>query len=85
MLAACDYELLGKRFKEGELQLDVNENFYNDVMVDKMTFLKHLAVCTIANLIGDRVIKYAINAGYVNKHTVIHISGIPHVQILKLI
>ncbi|MGQ4915014.1 MAG: DUF424 domain-containing protein [Candidatus Asgardarchaeia archaeon] len=84
LVAVCDKELLGKKFKEGDLRLHVTEKFYQGVLVGISEALKEIENCTIANLVGERIVTEAINAGLLHKDSVIYIQGIPHVQIVKM-
>ncbi len=84
MVAACDAELLGKNFEEGDYQLQVAPEFYKDLQVNKETFLAHLGQATIINLVGKRVIDYAIEAGVIDEGGVIKISGVPHAQVFRM-
>ncbi|MEW5759585.1 MAG: DUF424 family protein [Candidatus Thermoplasmatota archaeon] len=82
MVAACDASILGKVFEEGELRIEVSENFYDGMRVDKNEFIETVKSSTIANLVGKNVIKYALEAGIINKGDIIEIKGIPHAQIV---
>jgi hypothetical protein len=84
ILAACDVELLGKKFTDGELQLEVND-FYKEKLVDERTFITWLEEATIINLVGKRSVALAVKAGIVEEENILVIAGIPHVQVVKLI
>lgn len=85
LLAACDEELIGKTFREGELKLEVKERFYKGELKD-VEELKHLLEeATIANLVGERCVSKAIELGYVDKDRVLHIQGVPHAQMAKML
>ena len=84
ILAVCDVELLGKKFKDGGLQLEVSVRFYGGEKVpldDKLFRL--IEEAEIVNMVGERVISEAIKRGIVCKEGVIRIANIPHVQIIK--
>lgn len=82
IIAVCDSELLGKRFEEGNMQIEVSEVFYGgeekeeeeviellqDLYKDDATF----------NLVGQKSVNTAIKAGIISKEGVIRIQGIPH-------
>ncbi|WP_461864021.1 DUF424 domain-containing protein [Thermococcus sp.] len=85
LLAACDEELLGRTFREGELKLEVRERFYGGELKDVNELEKLLAEATIANLVGERCVSKAIELGYVDKDRVLYIEGIPHAQMAKLL
>lgn len=81
LVAACDSNLLGKKFTEGKLKLEISKEFYESIIVDDEAFLNQLNFATIANLVGENVISKAIEAGIVDESCVIKIDGIPHAQI----
>ena len=80
LVAACDCELLGKTFRDGKVQIEVSAEFYDDTRVGKDLFLQNLQLSTISNLVGDKTIKFAIEAGFVDKGCIIWIDGVPHAQ-----
>lgn len=84
LLAGCDAELVGKKLCEGKLKLDVSKEFYCGEEVDEKTFLNQLRNASIGNLVGKRVVKLAIENGYIDKKCVIKINGIPHAQFLRM-
>ncbi|WP_297062825.1 DUF424 domain-containing protein [Thermococcus sp.] len=84
LLAACDEELLGKIFREGELKLEVKERFYKGELVEEEKLEELLEEATIANLTGERCVSKAIELGYVNPERVLRIEGVPHAQMAKM-
>ena len=81
LLAACDEELLGKKL-DGFI---VSERFYGGELVGEEDFEALLKECTIANLIGENVIKVAKKKGLVREDGVIMVSGVPHAQIVRML
>ena len=84
MVAACDEGLLGKSFEEDDLQLQVHIQFYDGFRVDEKGLIKQLVNSTIANLVGEKVIKCVLEAGLISNDNVIRVQGIPHAQIYKI-
>lgn len=80
ILAAADSRLLGKELREGVLHLRIVKEFYGEVMVSRDTFVTSLRMCTIANLVGERVVKIAMMEGFVDEENIIYIEGVPHAQ-----
>ena len=80
VLAACDEDVLGRQLSEGKLRLHVSPDFYDGFPADEEEFEAHLRTCTIANLVGERVVDLAIRLGFVAKENVIRIEGVPHAQ-----
>ncbi|WP_297512132.1 DUF424 domain-containing protein [Thermococcus sp.] len=85
LLAACDEELIGKTFREGELKLEVKERFYKGELVEEERLGELLEEATIANLTGERCVAKAIELGYVDPERVLRIEGVPHAQMAKLL
>jgi len=85
MVAACDRELLGKKFEEGELVLEVKDSFYYESFVTDTTFINSMKIATIANLVGEHVVDLAIKEGFVEEEGVIRIKGVPHAQMFLML
>lgn len=85
LLAACDDDILGKTFCEGELQLVVSQSFYGGEKITKENFILQIKKATIINLVGEVVIKIALDLGLIAREGIIEIDGIPHAQIAKMI
>ena len=84
LVAACDCQLLGKKFEEGELQIEVKRSFYFDSFVSDLTFLNSMKIATIANLVGEHVVALTIRERYIEPESVIRIQGVPHAQMCIL-
>jgi hypothetical protein len=84
LVAACDCALLGKRFEEGELCLELRKGFYDGERVDRRLLVEVLALATIANLAGEETVGAAVEAGLVDPECVIRIAGVPHAQLVKM-
>lgn len=82
LVAACDSELLGKKFSEGELCLEVS-SFYDGKKVSKKLFLRFMADATSANLIGEKTVDVAVNAGFIDKESIIRFQGVPHALMVR--
>ena len=84
MVACCDKELLGQIFREGRLKLSLQTNFYGNAAMDLLEALLLMDGADILNLVGENIVKAAIDRGLVHPHAVISIAGVPHVQVMKL-
>ncbi len=85
IVAVSDIGLLGKRFEQGNTQLEVNEHFYggkDSKVVDEKKLLKILQEAAendaCFNFVGKESINTAIKQGLVDKNSVIKVQGIPH-------
>lgn len=80
LLAAADTDVVGRDLREGVLHLKILKEFYGHVQVSEETFLSSMKICTIANLVGNRVVKIAIMEGFIDEENIIYIDGVPHAQ-----
>lgn len=86
VVAICDSDLIGKRFEEGDLQLDIKESFYG-----KEEFSETEAIIILKkmqredatfNIVGKKSINTALKAGIVEKGWVKEVQGIPFALVL---
>ena len=84
IVAVCDEEILGKTFKEGKLKLEISNKFYKGSRVKLHEAIEFITNADIANLSGKSIVNSAIKNGLADRHAIIAVSGIPHLQILKL-
>ena len=84
VLAICDAELLGKTLNEGKIVFEVREEFYKGTRTTLEEAINLIGQSDIVNMIGKRIVKKATDKGLVHPEAILHISGIPHAQIIKL-
>lgn len=84
LVAVCDRGLLGSTFRQGRLKLEVKSDFYRGIPASIGEALKAIDSADIANLVGKDIVDAAIQGGLVASSAVLHIDGVPHVQIVKM-
>jgi len=85
VLAICDENLIGKKIKTNRFNVKVDKRFYGDKTIeDEQTAVSFMKSCTIANLIGEKIVALAEKHGFITKENIISIGGIPHAQFVKL-
>jgi hypothetical protein len=86
LVTACDEELLGKCFVDEEkgLRLEVKESFYKGEIMNPKDSISLIRKASVANLVGSRIIREALNIGIVKPKAVIKVAGVPHAQIVKM-
>lgn len=82
LVIVCDPELLGKKFKQRELRLDVKESFYRGTEASVKECIAALREATIANLVGS-IVGHAIQAGIIERANVIRIQNVRHAQLVR--
>lgn len=84
VVAVCDEELLGKKFLQDKLQLDVKQDFYGGQKLNEQQAIKLLKEAAeedaTFNLVGKEAVAAGIKAGIIlnNKRAIIKVQGIPH-------
>ena len=84
VIAVADSNLIGKKFVEGRLQLDITESFYGGKEFSKekaMKIIKEGALEDAAfNIVGKESIGAAIEVGIIDDAPgcILKIQGIPH-------
>jgi len=86
VVAACDAELLGRDLPVGDKgrTVKVSSQFYGERRVSREELLWALERATIANLLGERVIKLAAEGGLVSADGVGTLGGVPHAEIIAM-
>lgn len=84
VLAACDKEILGLVFEEGENRIEVGKRFFAGEKMRKEEFIDLLKSYDNANLVGEETVNCAIKAGIIDKKNVMKIKGVPYAQIYSM-
>lgn len=84
LVAVCDSELLGETFREGKLKLEVKPDFYRGIRASIEEALAAIDAADIANLVGKTIVQAAVQSSLVDPTAIVHISGVPHVQIVRM-
>ncbi len=85
LVTICDENLLGKKFVEGKLVLNVKEEFYRGELVDVEDALDALEGCHSAILIGENTIQAAIKRGIVHPDGVHKVQNVPFTHIFRFL
>ncbi len=84
LVAVCDKDVLGKKLKHGNVNVEISESFYKGDIASEEQVITALAHAKTANLFGERTIACAIKCGAVDPECVVIISGVPHAQIFHI-
>ncbi|MFB6102598.1 MAG: DUF424 domain-containing protein [Haloplanus sp.] len=82
LVAVCDEECLGETYERGEVSLTVTEEFYGGAEGDADDVVDSLTRASVANLVGERCVTVAIEAGLVDEERVLDLDGALHAQLL---
>ncbi|MDP3027473.1 MAG: DUF424 domain-containing protein [Nanoarchaeota archaeon] len=81
IVAICDSELLGKKFEQGNLQLDLTGEFFKgDEKSEKEVFeiMKDASTEDASfNIIGKQATQLALKSGIISKEGIKKVQGVP--------
>lgn len=81
ILAVCDEDIIGKKFEQGDLCIEVSESFYKDKRVNRKELEALLITYDDINIVGKQSIEISLELNIIQKENIIYIKGIPHAQI----
>jgi hypothetical protein len=84
ILAVCDKSLIGKKFEEKKLQLDLTSEFYNGNENNEEEIKSLFKKSHIINLVGKKSVELGIKEGIISEKSVIYIKKIPIAHCLFL-
>ena len=86
VVAACDADLVGRDLPVGEQgrTVKVTPQFYGERRVTREELLFALERATIANLLGERVLRLAVEGGFVEPEGTGTLGGVPHAEIFSM-
>jgi len=85
VVAVCDSDILGKKFEEGNFQLDVKENFYGGDEFSKeeaaVVIGRMIREDATFNIVGEESVELAKKLGIVKDEGVKKIQGVPFAMV----
>jgi len=76
-IACCDEELLNQVYKEGNLKIEITSQFFGGRLMDLEDAMLILKEATCFNIIGEKIIKKAVDCKLLQKEGVRFINGVP--------
>ncbi len=84
VVAACDLDILGETFTEGDVTLHVDAAFYGGDEVDLDAVVDALDHFHTANLVGNELVDGLVDAGVVQEGEPERVDGVRHVQLFRV-
>jgi hypothetical protein len=84
IVAICDEELLGRKLREGDIVLYVNEAFYKGQLVPLSYAMQKAMEATVLNLVGEKTVNAAVREGLIHPEAIIRVEGVPHAQAVRM-
>jgi hypothetical protein len=83
MIDVCDLDLIGTKLEQDGLVINLTREYYQQEVIEQQYAQELLQKCDIANLVGDRIVKQALELKLANEVSVRKISGVPFLMIYK--
>ena len=83
MVNICDEELMGTKLNEGKLEIKIMRDYFGQQIIDENEAADLLSSCSIANLVGKRIVDKAVGMKLASNLSVRKISGVPLLMIFK--
>jgi uncharacterized protein len=83
MINMCDVELIGMKLEQGDLVIDISKEYFQQEIIEEFQAERLLRLCSIANLVGERIVKLAIDLRLAKEMSIKRISGVPFLMIFK--
>jgi hypothetical protein len=83
MINMCDVELIGMKLEQGDLVIDISKEYFQQEIIEEFQAERLLRLCSIANLVGERIVKLAIDLRFAKEMSIKRISGVPFLMIFK--
>jgi hypothetical protein len=83
MINICDLELVGMHIEQDSLVIRLSKEYFQQEVIEDLEAQKLLMACTIANLVGHRIVGHAIRLKLAKQESIKTISGVPFLMIYK--
>ncbi len=84
MVAVCDSGLLGKKFEEKGLQIDLTGSFYRGEEADEEKLRLMMKGAYVADFVGKESVGFGVKEGIVKKENVVTVAGVPRAQFFAI-
>lgn len=83
MVDICDLDLIGNKLEQDGLVINLTKEYYQQEVIEQPHAQELLQRCDIANLVGDKIVRQAIDLKLAKEISIRKISGVPFLMIYK--
>ncbi len=83
MINICDIELVGTKLEQGDMVVDLTKEYFQQEIIEESKAEDLLQSCSIANLVGERIVNRAIKLRLAKEISIRRVSGVPFLMIFK--
>lgn len=84
VVGMCDENLLGRTFREEDLVLEVNEEFFGGDLLELDEALYIAETSENVTAVGEVIVGKLVEAGLAHPQAVLRIAGVPYVILLQV-
>jgi len=81
VLVVTDSDLIGKRFEEGKIQLDLKAKFYAGEEKHEEEIKKLVQGAYVLHLTGEKTVKLFLKWGLIEEEKVLVVNRVPHAEV----
>ena len=83
MVNICDLDLVGSKLEQDGLIISLTREFYQQQIIEQPYAQELLRKCEIANLVGEKIVRQAIEMKLAKEVSIKRIAGVPFLMIYK--
>lgn len=83
MVDICDLDLIGTKLEQDGLAINLTREYYQQEVIEQPRVQEFLYKCDIANLVGDKIVKQALDMKLAKEASIKKIAGVPFLMIYK--
>jgi hypothetical protein len=83
MVDICDLDLIGSKLEQDGLVINLAKEYYQQQIIEQQYAQELLQKCEIASLVGERIVKQAIDMRLAKEASIKRIAGVPFLMIYK--
>ena len=83
MVDICDLDLIGNKLEQDGLVINLTKEYYQQQVIGQPDAQELLQKCDIANLVGHKIVKQALDLKLAKEVSIRKISGVPFLMIYK--
>ncbi|MEK6939846.1 MAG: DUF424 family protein [Nanoarchaeota archaeon] len=83
LVVVTDADIIGKKFEEERLQLDLAKKFYQGEPKNKEEVKQIMMTARHLHLTGKGAVAIGVEMGLVNPKKIIYIDNVPHAEIMN--
>jgi uncharacterized protein len=85
MINICDIELVGKEINKGDFVIEISKNYFLEEEIDEQEAITMLKTSSVLNLVGNRIVKLALELRLAKENSVKVIENVPFLMIFSFV